>query len=127
MTQDGIQDDTRDFESLDNYEGPEDKRRRIDDNEELLQNALHCMKTLLDTSAKRDEHSIFGEHVANKIRTCSRDNSEINIAQHHIENIVFNLCTGVYNGVATIHQTPTIPTVITSGERVIIPKMEPEL
>ncbi|XP_055851255.1 uncharacterized protein LOC129915640 isoform X2 [Episyrphus balteatus] len=118
---------------------PANKKRRLNDSHTPLEDALKCIKTLLDENDKRDEHSVYGEHIANKLRNCNRSNSDIAIAQHHIENIVFNLSMGVYREEAensidnkTNLMIPPVntrdvpdPIILTVPDPVIIPKPEP--
>jgi hypothetical protein len=54
------------------------------------------MKTLSERVSKRDDYSVYGEHVGNRLRSCGRNNFEISIAQHHIDGILFDLTMGVY-------------------------------
>ncbi|XP_076756616.1 uncharacterized protein LOC143426831 [Xylocopa sonorina] len=58
--------------------------------------ALKCMKTLIEAISKRDEFSVYGEHIANKLRNSRKSHREIAIAQNHIDRICFNLIMGTY-------------------------------
>ncbi|XP_055903123.1 uncharacterized protein LOC129939217 [Eupeodes corollae] len=133
------QDESGDFESSTNcgenegeeeYDVPETKKRKSNTKESTLEDALQCIKTLLDESGKRDEHSIYGEHIAHKLRTSNRSKNDIAIAQHHIENIVFNLTMGVYAQEASsdaleANSKSVIPSSV--PDPFIIPKPDPDL
>ncbi|XP_055592771.1 uncharacterized protein LOC129744318 [Uranotaenia lowii] len=43
----------------------------------------------------RDEISVFGEYVTNKMRNCSRPRAEVCLAQRHINDILFKLDMGL--------------------------------
>ncbi|XP_055844842.1 uncharacterized protein LOC129911160 [Episyrphus balteatus] len=47
---------------------------------ELGNNTLECMKTLIDFVTKRDEFSIYGDHIAEKLRNSEKSKMEIHIA-----------------------------------------------
>lgn len=49
------------------------------------------MKDLRENSSKRDEFRVFGELVANKLRTFSGSPRSVPVAQHRINDILFNL------------------------------------
>jgi hypothetical protein len=59
--------------------------------------ALNCMKTLTEIVSKRDDFAVYGEHIANKLRSSGRSLQEISIAQLHIEQICFSLVMGAYS------------------------------
>ena len=65
-----------------------------DDN--VVNDALQCMKRLTDTVAQQDSFSVYGEHVANKLWACNSEYA-VTVAQHHIDNILFNLAIGTYH------------------------------
>lgn len=64
----------------------------------MQQEAVKCMKSLSEVVSARDEHTVFGEHVAHKMRSSKRSHLEITIAQHHIHEILLNLEMGMYQG-----------------------------
>ncbi|XP_076050871.1 uncharacterized protein LOC143031204 isoform X2 [Oratosquilla oratoria] len=72
------------------------KRRAVDDDDKKLDEAYSFLTNFSAQVAKRDEHSVFGEHVANKLRNCGRSRRDIAIAQHRIEGILFDLEMGIY-------------------------------
>jgi hypothetical protein len=79
------------------YRIPAPKRsKKITNEDGNVQEALQCMKTLTERVSKCDDYSVYGEHVGNKLRSCGRSNFEISIAQHHIDEILFNLTMGAY-------------------------------
>lgn len=55
------------------------------------------MKTFVAQASRRDEHSVFGELVANRLRKCGKSHHEIVTAQHKIEGILFDLEMGAYD------------------------------
>jgi hypothetical protein len=73
---------------------------------------VNCIKT--ETSSKRDEFLVYGEHIANKLRSSGRSHKEIAIAQNHIDGICFNLIMGAYceesnrHSVSQLGQTSTL-------------------
>ncbi|XP_077288980.1 uncharacterized protein LOC143913199 [Arctopsyche grandis] len=46
--------------------------------------------------SNRDQFSVYGEHVANKLRNCGRSHLETAIAENEINNILFKLSMGLY-------------------------------
>jgi len=64
---------------------------------------VKCMQSLSEVVSARDEHTVFGEHVAHKMRSSKRSHLEISIAQHHIHEILLKLEMGMYQG----NQRPT--------------------
>lgn len=66
------------------------QKGKIDVNTE----AVKCMKTLADSIAKRDDFTVFGEHVGNQLRICGRNKYEITRAQHLISDICYKLVMG---------------------------------
>ncbi|CAL7941797.1 unnamed protein product [Xylocopa violacea] len=67
--------------------------------------ALRCMKALIEAISKRDEFSVYGEHIANKLRNSRKSHREIAIAQNHIDRICFNLIMGTYCEESSRHAT----------------------
>ena len=57
--------------------------------------AVKCMKSLANIVGARDENSIFGEFVGNKLKSCNRPKEEICLAQHIISDILFQLDMGM--------------------------------
>lgn len=55
------------------------------------------MQSLSGVITARDEHTVFGEHIANKMRNCKRSHMEISIAQHYIHDILLRLEMGIYD------------------------------
>lgn len=55
---------------------------------------IKCIKT--ETSTERDEFSVYGEHIANKLRNSGRSRKEIAVAQNLIDRVCFNLTMGAY-------------------------------
>lgn len=72
-----------------------ESRRKPD--EDKVHADSYFMKTFAAQAARRDEYSVFGEHIANRLRKCGRSHYEMVIAQHKIENIVFDLEMGAYD------------------------------
>lgn len=62
------------------------------------------MKTLADTVSKRDEFTVYGEHIGNS----SRSKLEIASAQNAIDNICFKLLIGEFS---QIHSIPPLQQV----------------
>jgi hypothetical protein len=58
---------------------------------------LNCMKMLTEVVSKRDEFSVCGDHIANKLWRSGRSHQEISIALHHTEQICFNLIMDAYS------------------------------
>jgi hypothetical protein len=52
------------------------------------------------SSSARDDASVFGEHIANKIR--KMDPITISTVQHHINNIIYQAEMGVYSRPSTV-------------------------
>lgn len=52
------------------------------------------MKKLTEVVSTRDEFSVYGEHIANKLRSSGRSHREIAIAQNRIDQVCFNLIMG---------------------------------
>lgn len=57
--------------------------------------AVKCMKSLANIVGARDENSIFGDFVGNKLKNCNRPKAEICLAQHKISDILFRLDMGM--------------------------------
>ncbi|XP_050711229.1 uncharacterized protein LOC126995585 [Eriocheir sinensis] len=70
-------------------------KRKADEDKVFVES--YIMKTFAAQAAERDEHSVFGEHVANRLRKCGRSHYDTVIAQHKIENILFDLEMGAYD------------------------------
>ena len=68
-----------------------------------IQDAIQCMKTLTENTSNRDSFAVYGEHVAHKLWSCDCDYT-ITVAQHHIDNVLFNL------GIGTYHKPISTPT-----------------
>lgn len=56
--------------------------------------AVKYMKTLAVSVAKRDEFTVYREHIENKLRNCGRSRYEIAKALHLIDNICYKLAVG---------------------------------
>ena len=54
------------------------------------------MKSLVEHVTTRDKYHVFGENVAHKLRDCGRSKREVSIAQHKINEIIFNLEMGYF-------------------------------
>lgn len=54
------------------------------------------MKTLADSVTKRDEFTVYGEHIANKMRNCGRSKLEVAKAQHLIDDVCYRLTVGEF-------------------------------
>lgn len=67
---------------------PKDNRKR---RQEQAEEAYKVMKDMKNNTNKRDEFSVFGELVANKLRKCVHNPRSVAIAQHKINEILFNL------------------------------------
>ena len=70
-----------------------------------VKEAFHLMKSLAQHVTTRDEYNVFGENVAHKLRACGRSKREVSIAQHKINEIIFNLEMG-YFGEGAAQFTP---------------------
>lgn len=71
---------------------------RISKNSHMNQeDILPVIKSLCENVLKRDEHDVFGEHIANKLRNCRKSWQEKAIAQHKINNILFQLEMGLFS------------------------------
>lgn len=70
--------------------------KRVRKNEDsAAQQAVNCLKSLSEVVNSRDEHSVYGEYVANKIRNCNKSRMEISLAQRYINDILFRLDMGM--------------------------------
>lgn len=49
------------------------------------------MREIRENACKRDEYTVFGELIANKLRKCSNSPRSVAIAQRAINDILFNL------------------------------------
>ncbi|XP_075055979.1 RNA-binding protein 26 isoform X3 [Mixophyes fleayi] len=65
------------------------------DMEERRFETFSVVKDVPDISEKRDEYTIFGEHVANRLRK-GRSSQEVLVAQHHINMVLFNFEVGMF-------------------------------
>ncbi|XP_069672814.1 uncharacterized protein [Periplaneta americana] len=72
------------------------KKTKLTD-ESCTKEAFSCMKTLTEIVSKRDDYSVYGEHIANRLRNSGRSKFEIAIAQHEIDNICFKLTVGGFS------------------------------
>lgn len=72
-----------------------------------IQEAVSCMKSL---ASSRDEYTLFGELIANKLRNCNRPKLEISLAQHNIHSVILRLEMGMYAG-----QVPSVLPTATSS------------
>lgn len=54
------------------------------------------MKTLTEAVTQRDEFSVYGEHIAYKLRNCGKNPVEISLAQREIDDIIIKLQMGKY-------------------------------
>ena len=72
------------------------KRPKTKAEDTNMREAFHFMKTLTEMVSNRDEYTVYGEHVANKLRSCGRSKLEVAIAQHHVDDICFKLTMGEY-------------------------------
>lgn len=70
-------------------------KRKADENKKI--DEAYFMKAFVAQAARRDEYCVFGEHVANRLRRCGRSHHDLVIAQHKIENILFDLEMGAYD------------------------------
>lgn len=64
----------------------------------MQQEVVKCMQLLSEVVSARDEHTVFGEHIAHKMRSSKKSHLEISLAQHHIHEILLNLEMGMYQG-----------------------------
>lgn len=73
------------------FSGESTKRKRLDENDDVLLNALDCLtKHSNDVKARlEDECSLFGELVTHKMRKL--DEKSRAIAEHRIQNIFYEL------------------------------------
>ncbi|XP_063809066.1 RNA-binding protein 26 isoform X2 [Pseudophryne corroboree] len=79
--------------------------------EEQRFEAFTFVKDTSDIGEKRDEYTVFGEHVANKLRK-GKSNHEVWVAQHHINMVLFNFEMGVFaqNNVPRVRDVfPQVP------------------
>lgn len=65
------------------------------DSQQLLRYARKSLNRS-SPSGNRDEFSVYGEHIANKLRNCGRNRFEVAVAQHEIDNVCFKLTMGAY-------------------------------
>lgn len=69
--------------------------------------ALQCMKSLSEAVTKRDGSTIFGEFVADSLRSSNRSYIEIHgrtLAKQHISEALFNLQKGLYATQSSTYQ-----------------------
>lgn len=78
----------------DEFRRPPIKRRNT--SEEPIVEAVTCMKRHVYSVPKRDQFSVYGEHIANKLRNSGRSKFEIALAQRYIDDICFKLVVGEY-------------------------------
>lgn len=71
------------------------KRRCGTDGDSDIAEVLQVLKNMSASSSVRDDASVFGEHIANKIR--KMDPTTISTVQHHINNIIYQAEMGVYS------------------------------
>lgn len=81
--------------SVGSFRAPLPKFKRSTTDDYRKSESCNCMKTS-EKVKKRDDFSVYGEHVGNKLRSCGRSHFEISIAQHKIDDILFNLTMGVF-------------------------------
>lgn len=83
--------------------------KRVRKNEDsAAQQAVNCLKSLSEVVNTRDEHSVYGEYVANKIRNCNKSRMEISLAQRYINDILFRLDMGMLAAeIQTIQMPPS--------------------
>ncbi|KAK4305204.1 hypothetical protein Pmani_022883 [Petrolisthes manimaculis] len=75
------------------------KKRPADE----VKEAFQMMKSLTEYATKRDEYHVFGENIAHKLRGCGRSKLEVSVAQHKINEVIFNLEMGYYGDGASQH------------------------
>ena len=61
-----------------------------------MKEAFHLMKSLAEHVTTRDEYHAFGENVAHKLKNCRRSKREVSVAQHKINEMIFNLEMGYF-------------------------------
>lgn len=89
------------------------KIRKFDDSN--AGEALKCTKTLADTVSKRDEYTIYGEHIANKLRNSGRSKLEVASAQNAIDNICFKLLMGEFCNLRSTASSSAANSIIVLG------------
>lgn len=70
------------------------KKKRTDDANAT--ETFRCAKSSAEIVTERDEYTVYGEHIANKLRNSGRSRFEIAIAQHEIDDICFKLNMGAF-------------------------------
>ncbi|CAH1105293.1 unnamed protein product [Psylliodes chrysocephalus] len=73
------------------------------------------MKTLADTVSKRDEYTVYGEHIANKLRNSGRSKLEIASAQTAIDYICFKLLMGEFCNIRSTASSSAASSIIVLG------------
>lgn len=98
------------------FKTPRNPPKRVRKNEDSpAQQAVNCMKSLSEIVTTRDEHSVFGEYVANKVRNCNRPRVEVSLAQRYINDILFRLDMGLLAAEIPSIQTPHTPSTSISS------------
>ncbi|XP_014272948.1 uncharacterized protein [Halyomorpha halys] len=90
---------------------PKPKRMKTTNEDSNIGQAFQFMKTLTDMVSNRDEYTVYGEHLANRLRNCGRSKLEVAIAQHCIDEVCFKLTMGGYfqeslSGINSFQMTP---------------------
>lgn len=73
------------------------KRKKREEKDTTSEEALQLLKNMYEArQCNRNEIDAFGEYVAMKLKEVKNDYAR-NTAQYHINNILFNACTGEYD------------------------------
>jgi hypothetical protein len=74
--------------------------------DDVMQEALQCMRSLSEAVTKQDAFSISGKHIAASLQSSNRPQLEISVAQHHISELLFCLQIGSFaSQIPRVYQT----------------------
>ncbi|XP_055849998.1 protein Daple-like isoform X2 [Episyrphus balteatus] len=68
----------------------------IERRKRTIEASLNCLRELIDVTARGDRFAVFGEHIAQKLRSNEKDQSELNYAKLQIDNVLQSLELGFY-------------------------------
>lgn len=80
-----------------NFQAPTGRPKTAKRADDFTIEAVQCVKNISQVVTKRDSFTIFGDFVADSLRTCNRPNMEIVLAKKYITDIRFNLQSGSYH------------------------------
>ncbi|XP_055907701.1 uncharacterized protein LOC129942686 [Eupeodes corollae] len=86
------------FQTVEMKNQPNFEYRIIDSDEEYERSQFSKTKNSTVENDPKDIYSIYGDYIARRLRAHAkeRDNYEIYIAQHNIDDVIFNLSMGSY-------------------------------